>query len=208
MLKIAFVKSPDGQCMQTNMMMALRYFFPDKKFSFCQINKKMHRKKGKWTFPTQAAVALKDFGLKAKAYSSEDISTERKRIIAGFKKAFGKDYNTVIKNIDLNTTEYFHKRTKKEKVFEVCKNSLKDLEKCFEKGYLVIPCVDSNVLHKEKGSFRSHFVTIVNMDKNNVWIHDPSEGPNIKYSRKLFNKAYTVQAIDDDALVIFGKSSK
>lgn len=191
--------------MQANMLMALRYFFPNKKFSFAQINKKMRRKRGKWTFTAQTAVVLKDFGLKAKAYSGKDIFTKREEIIAGFKKAFGKDYETVIKNIDLDTVEYFHKRAKKERVFEVRKSSMNDLEKYLKKGYIVIPCVDLNTLYNKKGSFQGHFVTIVDMNKNSIWIHEPNEGPNIKYSRKLFNKAYAVKAIDDDVLIIFGK---
>jgi len=206
MLKIPFIRNLDNQCMQANMLTTLRYFFPDKKFTFAQINKKMRRKRQKWTFPIQAALVLKDFGLKVKAYSSKDIATERKEIINFFRKAFGEDFDTVIKNIDIETIKYFRKRAKRERVFEVRKNSIKNLERYFKKGYIVIPCIDWNVLHSKKGPFEGHFVTIVNMDKNNVWIHDPNQGPNIKYSRELFNKAYTVQAIDDDVLVIFGKS--
>ena len=205
MLKVPFVKNPNGQCMQANMLMALRYFFPDKKFSFAQINKKMRRKREKWTFPAQAAVVLRDFGLKTTAYSSKDIPIKREKIITCFKRAFGKDYNTVIKNIDLDTVEYFRKRAKKERAFEVRKSSMKDFKEYLKKGYIIVPCLDSNILHNKKGPFEGHFVTVVNMDKNNVWIHDPNDGPDIRHSSELFNKAYTIRAIDDDVLIVFGK---
>ena len=83
----------------------------------------------------------------------------------------------------------------------------KDLERYFKKGYFVIPCVDWNALHRKKRPFLGHFVTIINIDKDNIWIHDPNEGPNIKYPKKLFNKAYTVPAINDDILIIYGRTS-
>ncbi len=207
--KIPFVKNPGLQCQQSCMIMALRYFYPERKFSFNQINKKMKRKKGEWTFPAQAAVVLNDFGLDAKAYSSNDISSTKESAVESFKKAFGEDYDEVIKNINVDNNVYFNKRAKKEKLFEIRKTSLNDFENWLGKGCLALPCVDSNVLYgREKGPFQGHGVMIVGMDKNNVWINDPDKGLNMRYPRKLFNKAYTVQAIDDDVLVIFGRKQK
>lgn len=208
MLKIPFIENPGNQCIQTNMMMALQHFFPDKEFTFDEVNEKMHWKKGKWTFPAQAAVALKDFGLAAKAFSSQDVyASDRADAEEFFKKIFGSDYETLIDNIDFDVFVDFHKRAKEENVFEIRRNSLDDFEKYVEKGYIVIPSIDWNVLHHIKGPFQGHAVTIIKISKDHVWINDPDEGPNIEYPRKLFKEAYTVPAIDDDVLVIFGKSS-
>lgn len=212
MLKLPFVKNQGNQCMQSNMAMVLDYFFSERKFTLEQINRKMKRRRGKWTFPSQASVVLKDFGLSVKSYANYDVpagqnkSTERKRLIEGFEKAFGKDYKSLMKNIDINVVEHFRKRAKEEKLFEIRKHSLKDFEEYLNKGYIVIPCVDANILWKRKRPFAGHFVTIVKMDKNNVWIHDPTKGPNIKYPKKVFNKAFKVKAIDDDVLVVFGRA--
>ena len=66
-------------------------------------------------------------------------------------------------------------------------------------------CVDLNVLRAKKGVFTGHFVVVTGMDNENVWINEPNQGPNIRYSRELFDRAYNVSAIDDDILVVFGK---
>jgi len=191
------------------MVMVLGYFFPEKKFTLKQMSKKMKRKKGKWVAPSHAAVVLRNLGLSVKAYANKDIPIERKKLINLYKRAFGKNYEKLIKNINLDVEEYFDRKVKKEKIFEVRKHSLRDFEGYLRKGYIVVPCVDTNILWKrKKKSFAGHFVTILKIDKNNVWIHDPTKGPNIKHPRRLFNKAFKVKAIDDDVLVIFGKLKK
>lgn len=204
MFKIPIVKSPGGQCGQTCMVTALKYYFPDKDFSIDQMNKLMRRKNGKWTFPYQNAAVLDELGLKVKSFSSINVPTDREEMITSFKEAFGKDYDEIMESIDLDNCEYFIKIAKEKGIFEVRKHSIDDIQKYVDQNFVVIICVDSNILYRRKGAFIGHFVIIVGIDGQNVWINDPNQGL-VCYSRELFEKAYTVPEIDDDILVIFGK---
>jgi hypothetical protein len=86
MLNIPFVKNPGGQCGQTCMVMALKYYFPDKECSIEQMDLIMLWEAGKWTFPYQNAVVLDELGLKVKSFSSVDVPIDRKKMVESFKK--------------------------------------------------------------------------------------------------------------------------
>lgn len=205
MKNIPFIKNPGGQCLQANALMALKYFYPNRDFNFALINKKMRHREEKWSTPSQAAVALNDLGLEAKAYSSKDIETEREKIVESFKEAFGEDYDKLIDNIDLDNEVYFHKRAKEEDIFKKKETSLNQMKEYLKQGCLVTVTIDWNVLKKKDGPFQGHAVMILDIDDETVEIHDPDEGPNMEYPRDLFKEAYNVQAVDDDVLVVFGK---
>jgi hypothetical protein len=165
----------------------------------------MRRKPGKWTFPYQNAAALDELGLKVKSFSSVDVPVEREAMIKSFKDAFGGDYDEIIKKVDLDICEYSIKIAKERKIFEVRRHSLDDIEKYAAAGYLAMVCIDLNILNGKEGVFLGHFVIIVGIDKENVWINEPNQGANIRYPRILFENAYTAPEIDDDILVVFGK---
>jgi hypothetical protein len=205
MLKIPFVENPGKQCGQACMAMALKYYFPDKEFTIGQINLMIRRQEGKWTFPQQNAVALDELGLSVKAYSSIDIPVGRDNIIKSFRQSFGRDYDEVIRNIDLETHEYFSKIAKEKKLFEVRRHSIEDIAEYIKRGCVVIACVDSHVLYGRKGSFVGHAVIVTGMSRYSVWINDPDRGSDMKYPKDLFEKAYKVPETDDDILVVFGK---
>ncbi len=187
------------------MVMALKYYFPDKEFTIEQMNSLIKRQEGKWTFPQQNAVALDELGLEVKAYSSIDIPDARGNIIKYFRNSFGKDYDKVIKNIDLETHEYFSKIAKGKKLFEIRRHSIEDIGEYVKQGCVVITCVNSQILYGRKGSFVGHSVIVVGMSRYGVWINDPDRGAEMKYPKGLFEKAYKVPEIDDDILVVFGK---
>lgn len=207
MLNVPFVKNPGGQCGQACMLMALGYYFPEKKFTFEQINDLIGRKEGMWTFLTQDAAAMDQIGLKVKVYSSTDIPAGRQAVIDSFKQALGKDFKSIMEHIDLDIYESFAKIAKKEGLFEVRNNSLGDLKIFFDQGCLVIPKVDRGALLNCQGAFRGHFVLIVDMDNEFVTIHDPSDGPAIRYPIGIFDQAHAVLAVDGDVLVVYVKKN-
>jgi GNAT superfamily N-acetyltransferase len=208
MLNIPFVKNPGKQCGQTCMVMALKYYFPERDFTVGQMNELIRHKPGKWTFPMQNAVALDQLGLKAIAYSGKDIPVGHSQTVNFFKKIFGSDYKQLMAKIDLPVHEYFAKIAKDKQIFKVKKHSVKDIRNYVDRGYLVIPAVDANVLCGKTGPYAGHAVLITGMDEKYVWIHDPSGGPNVKYPLEIFEAAYNVPAIDDDILVVFGKKNR
>ena len=205
MLSVPFVKNDGGRCGQACALMALAYFFPNKKFTFEQIDQMVGRNEGMWISPLQSAVALDQLGLEAKVFSSAGITEGRQAVIDSFKRMFGPDFGSLMSKVDLDVWERFAAIARKEGLFEIRENSCGDLKNYFDQGCLAIPKVDHNILLDGEGGFRGHFVLIVDMDDQTVTVHDPTDGPALKYPVEIFNRAYTVPGANDDVLVVYGK---
>ena len=167
------------------------------------INSKMGCRPGKWTIPSQAVVALNGYGLNAKCFSSQDFPVDT---MAGakdfYKNAFGSDYKSLEKYIDIEVYVKFHKRAKSKGLYEVRKHDWDDLVNYFNNSSIVIPLIDYNILRGKDGPYIGHFVLIVNIDNESITIHDPDVGPNKQYNKEDFIKAFKAKEIDDDLLII------
>lgn len=206
MLNIPFYKNPGKECMQACIKMVTAYYFSVKEIGFDEINKKMGRKKGKWTIPSQAAIALNDFGLKVKCFSSKDYpGSNLDEVVKFYKDAFDKDYNKLKKHLDIKTFFNFHKLAKKKGLYEVRRHEWDEIVEYFQKGYIVVPVIDYNVLRGKDGPYIGHFVVIVDINQEKITIHDPDVGANLEYKKKDFIQAFKTKEIDDDLLVICSK---
>ena len=205
-LDIPFVKNPGNQCGQTNAIAVIKYFYPEKRVTFKQINKIIHHKPNKYTWPLQTAIALNHFGIKAKTFSRDDCPIGQEGINY-FKKAFGKDFDYLFKKwVDWPTREWAVKTAKRKKLLEVRANPFKEIEKMFKKDYIIIPIINWNVLAGIKNKpYEGHSVIITGINKDDIYINDPDFGKNLKYPKKLFIKAYTGPELADDICVAYGK---
>jgi len=205
-IDIPFVKSKGARCGQANTIAIIKYFYPKKKVTFRQVDKVIRAKPDKYTWPLQNAIALKHFGVKAKAFSRDKYDIGPKGV-DGFKKAFGKDFDYLFnKWVDWSMYEWMVKTAKRKKLFEVKATPFREIEQMFKKGYIVIAVIDWNVLSGIKNKpYEGHFVIITGIEKNNVYINDPDYGKNLKHSKKRFTKAYTAPALTDDICVAYGK---
>jgi hypothetical protein len=205
-LDIPFVKNRGAQCGQANAIAVIKYFYPEKKMTFKQINIIIRAKPNKYTWPFQIAIALNHFGVKAKAFSKRNYDIGQKGI-RGLKKAFGKDFDYIFnKWIDYPMYEWAVKIAKRKRLFEVKATPFPKIERLFKKGFVVMPVIDWNVLKGIKNKpYEGHFVIITGIEKNNVYINDPDNGKNLKYPKKRFIKAYSTPALDDDLCVAYGK---
>lgn len=203
-LNIPFVKNPGNQCGQANTIAVIKYFYPNKKITFKQINKIIHYKPNKYTWPIQTAIALNHFGIKAKTFSKDDYPIGQEGINY-FKKGFGKDFDYIFKKwIDWPTREWAVKTAKRKKLLEVRPTPFKEIEQIFKKGHIVIAIINSNVLAGIKNKpYEGHSVIITGIDKDNVYINDPDKGKNLKYPKKLFIKAYIGPELADDICVVY-----
>lgn len=122
-----------------------------------------------------------------------------------FHKWLGKDYKSQIKFIDLESYNWMVNEGKKKNLFEKRQTTIKDIVKLFSKGHLVSFIVDWNTLKKSEGSYEGHSLLLTGVDDDNVFIHDPDEGPYIKYSKKDIEKAYRHPAIEDDVFIAYSK---
>lgn len=205
-LDIPFVKNPGNQCGQACVLMILKYFYPEKKISFEDINKIIRFKPDKFTFETQKAIALNYFGVRAKAFSSEDYPIGKKGIEM-FKKDLGKDFDKVFnKWVDYPIYEWSVKKAKRNGWFEIKPTLLKEIEELFRKGYLITLPVDGNLLHGIKSKpYHGIGIVIAGFERDSIFTNDPDEGKNLKYTKKAFRTAYNHPTITNDLTVAYGK---
>jgi len=205
-LDIPFVKNQGAQCNQANIIAIIKYFYPKKKVTLKKINKIIHAKPDKYTWPLQTAIALNHFGIKTKVFSRDDYLSGQKGIDY-FKKGFGKDFDYIFKKwIDWPIREWAVKTAKRKKLLGIKATPFREIEQMFKKGYIIIAVINWNVLAGIKDKpYQGHFVIITGIEKNYVYINDPDNGKNLKYPKKLFIKAYTGPELADDICVVYGK---
>ena len=73
--EIPYFKQPDNtHCFQACLKMVLKYFFPEKEFTFEELDKITDKPKDKWTWSCTALVELKNIGLKIKQMENLQMS--------------------------------------------------------------------------------------------------------------------------------------
>ena len=202
-LKIPFIKSRGYECGQTCVAMMIKYFKPDVKIDFEKFNKIIHHVKGKATFPLQNAILLNRYGIKTKCFSSDDIPTTKDDPDI-FKKWFGDEYDKLIHTVDIDSYNWMATEGKKLNLFKKRKTSFDEIVNLFTKGYVVAFPIDWNTLIGKKGPYQGHFIILSGLeDKNTLLIHDPDNGPYIKYSREILEKSYNHPVITDDLYIAY-----
>ncbi len=203
-LNVPFIKSRWFECGQACVAMMIKYYYSDFKPNFDEFNKIVKHRKGKFTFPLQNALLLNHYGIKAKCFCTDDYKTTKEDPNI-FKKWYGKEYKQQIIFVDIKGYNWMCLEAKKKNLFKKRKTSLDDIIIFFKKGYLVCFVIDWKTLKDEKGDYEGHFVLLTGIKGNKIFIHDPDKGANIKYDRKVIEKAYNHPLITDDVFIAFGK---
>lgn len=203
-LDIPFVPSRGYECGQACASMMIKYFYPGFLPNFDEINKIIHHQPGKNTFPAQNVILLDHYGIKAKVFSSDSFSTTNEDPNI-FHKWFGDEYAQQIKYVDIPSFNWMHKKARKLGLCENRQTSLANILELVKEKSLVSIVVDWHRLKNKHGSFQGHFVVISGFDSEDVFIHDPNEGPFIAYPYSQLDYAYRHPAITDDLFVAFGK---
>ena len=202
-----YANDGDGsQCGQVTVRTAIKYFL-NKDFSLQELDKITDRKTGYWTWTTQMASALHDFGLKVKYYSKENLEPylQGEQFI---RKHFGKDAEQILKHTDLPILMKSIHTIIGQQIFEKKELSLEDIESHLSKGHVPIVCIDWNKTVGREGLFAGHYVVATGFDKENIYYHEA--GPtnptaNKKLLKKIFIEAWNANGTDNDVIIVFGK---
>ena len=197
--EILYFKQPDDtHCFQACLKMILKYFFPEKDFSYEELDKISDKAKDKYTWFCAAAVKVKKMGLRVKAYSNFDYNEFIKNGAEYIRKKYDKEIaERTIEMSDIKSEIENAREMIKEHIYELKELSFKDIENWFKENYMVILLVDSNMINNEPG-YEGHFVVLIGIDDNNVYVHDPariSGSANRKINKDLFKKAWEYQKL-------------
>lgn len=190
-LDIPYYKNPDNtHCYQATIKMVLKYFMPEKNFSWKDLEELTAKKNNLWTWPMQGLINLKKMGFEVINMEYFDYERFRKYPQKYLEEEYGESITReMIKHSDIqqevriakNFLSIFGKQTKLP--------SIEDIKRFTNKGYLIICNVNSRSLNNKKG-YVGHFVVISGYDNGCFYINNPDGKKNQKISLATFRKAW------------------
>ncbi len=191
-----FKQSDDTHCFQACLKMVLKHFFPEKDFSYNELDQISNKAEDKWTWCCAALIDIKKMGLKVNFYSNFDYNDFIKNGANYIRKKYDKEISEkTIEMSDIESEIENAKKMIKENIYELKELSFNDIEKYFKENYTIILLINSRMINNKPG-YAGHFVVLTGIDENNVYIHDPgiNDGsPNRKVEKNLFIKAWKYQ---------------
>ncbi|MDD2935211.1 MAG: hypothetical protein PHX25_01930 [Candidatus Pacebacteria bacterium] len=197
MKKIPFYPNlkDNNHCLQACLKMVLKYYFPNKNYSFSKLDKMTMHVKGMWTWQGASLLALAGMGFEVINIENLDYKKFSKRGKNYLKEIWTEEvFETQKRYSDLNQEQKIAgKMIESEKIRLVNRGvNFSDLENYFKKDYLVLVSVNPCVFENKK-CYWSHIVLITDINDKWVTFHDVGLPPieNRKISRKKFEKAMT-----------------
>ena len=183
----------DTHCFQACLKMVLAYFWPNKSFTYQELDRISGHKSNQWTWDSQALVWLLDRGFIIKKISLFDhrkFALQGKEYLASF---WNEDtFQKQKKMSDFKTAQYQMKKLVSHPKFRPIrkKPGLADIDNYSKKGFVLIASVNINILDNASG-YNNHSVVIIHVSKKNITFHDPGLPPRKAriVSRAKFKKA-------------------
>ncbi|MBW2966791.1 hypothetical protein KY342_06840 [Candidatus Woesearchaeota archaeon] len=206
-LEIPFYRqSSSGNCMQTQVKMALKYYYPEKDFSFEELDKLSGRTPGKWTWTSQLLPVLIDNNLDAYYYSTTPYNEIKQRGEEFILEYYGqRDGQVMIDHTNFESLYSSIDKLNNNKKFFQEKLDFSEIENEFKKGHIIILIIDKNVLFNRQGSYAGHGITITSINQTHISIHDSSGTQNLLTTKEQLIKAWNAPGTDNDAIIIKGK---
>lgn len=195
MRKIPFYSNlkDNNHCLQACLKMVLKYYFPNKNYSFGKLDKMTMHVKGMWTWQGASLLALADMGFEIVNIENLDYKKFSKRGENYLKEIWSQEvFETQKKYSDLNQEQKIAGEMAESKKIKLINRDVDflDLENYIQKDYLVLVSVNPCVFENKK-CYWSHIVLVTNINEKWVTFHDVGLPAieNRKVSRKKFEKA-------------------
>ena len=164
-------------CLQAVLKMILKYFEPQKDYSFEELNILSDKAPEKWTWATRALINLHKMGYRLVNMEDFDYQKFSQNGEKYLIKKFGKK---------IACQQMTHSNIKKEMVdakefVEIFGNDFvlpetKNIKRFIDSNYLVGCNINANILNKEP-DYCGHFILVIGYDDQNIFIHDPGAPP-------------------------------
>jgi len=201
-LDIPYYKQTGPSCTQSQMLMTIKYFYPDKQITLEDLDKRTGRQPKQWTWFSQAMPVLAEERLDAHYYS---LTPYQKLTPEFINKYYGDDgplINSVTNWESLRNSIEFLKTSNR---YQHKKLDWAEIEKAFQNKNVILMIIDYKVLINTPGPCAGHGVTITNIDKTHVTFHNSALGPNQVAEKEQFIKAWNAPCADNDVIIIKGR---
>ena len=198
----------DGtHCWQAALKMALKYFEPEKDFSYEELDEITAKQEGKWTWPTAGMLWLLERGYQLKLFTNFDYQKFADRggdyIIEQYGEEIGR---AQIENSDIEHELQFTKKFISLAPLQDKLPDFTDLEKFLQVGWVIICNINSAALHWRPG-YSGHFIVLCEVSADEVVLHDPGLPAReyFRVSRASFQKAWAYPSEQDKNLLAIKK---
>lgn len=202
-LDIPYHQQQGPSCVQSQMLMAIKYYYPDSQLTQADLDQRTGRNPNQWTWFSQAMPVLIEENLDAYYYSLtpyEDLNEETVNQIYGSDGPF---INSVTNWQALeNSIEFLNNNPDR---YQKIKLSWQEVEEAFQNKYVILMIIDYNVLTIGLSTYAGHGVTITNINQTHVTFHNSALGPNQIAEKQKFIEAWNAPGTDNDIIVIKGK---
>lgn len=187
-----FANTKDNtHCVQACFKSILKFFIPDRDFSFNELDQMTKKAEGKGTWFIPMYLELKKMGFDIREIYNFDYERFYKEGEKYLRKVFNSeqvDWYLAKSNL-LDVKDYIPQFLDSIKP-ELRKANIDDFEDLLSVGYLIISDVNYYAIQGKAG-YASHAVVVFGFDKDNFYLHDPGLPPreNLKVSKKLFQRA-------------------
>jgi hypothetical protein len=193
-------------CWQACLKMVLKVAFPEKDFTWEELEQYTGKSPGMATWPMASLVWMQRLGFDVKSIENFDYSKFLERGADYLQELWGKEAaDWAIKNSDIEQ-EYDYSRAllSSAVIVEQRLPSIEDIKKLLDQGYLCICTVNSRALNGKDGVV-GHFVLVIGYDDNGLVMHDPGLPPqkNRYVTYEDFERAWTTPTENYKAISAF-----
>ncbi len=188
-----YSNTPDNtHCWQAALKMVIKYFQPDKEYSWEELDKYTEKIGDLWTWPSAGTLWLSELG-----YLVKDIEVfDYKRFVTEgtiyIYKEFGEEVGKAQEmHADMKQGVVLAKKLIERSLWTKEIPTLQEIKTLLNKGYLVICNINAQTVNNKQG-YVGHFVVVKGFDDNQLILHDPGSPPqeNRKINYESFEKAW------------------
>lgn len=183
--------------------MTLKYFQPDREYTYDQLDEISKKEQGKWTWPTAAMLWLMENGFELRLIEEFDYAEFAKRGGDYLIDKCGHEVAQVqMENSDIEREQKVAEQFVEYAPLEHRIPKLDDIKRFLNDHWVVTCNVNSSILYDQPG-YSGHFVVILDVDDEEVTIHDPGlpPSPNLSVDRRMFEKAWGYPTASDKNLL-------
>lgn len=188
-----YANTPDDtHCFQAALKMILKYYFPEKDYTFEDLDKATDKVKDLWTWPMAGIMWLQNLGLEVKNVEIFDYAEFAKQGITYLEEFYGKDVaSEQVANSDILQAIKYAEKFASTAITDVRLPNSSELYDLLDKGYLIECNINGAKLNNESGYY-GHSVVVSGYERTNLIIQDPGAPPlkNRIVSREDFEAAW------------------
>lgn len=199
MKKVPFYSNTkdNTHCFQAVLKMILKYYHPNKDYTWEELDEMSGKKQGLWTWPQHSYVAMEKLGFQIKVISAFDYTKFGKYGFEYLKKEYGEE----VAEEQKRNSDIEYEKENVQKLSQIIEKEtrvpdLNDIISLLSTSYLITCGINSRKLAGKSG-YAGHNVLIFESENDGFILHDPGLPPKESY-KVGFNMFEQAWAYPDD----------